>query len=240
MGGVGPGWSSLEGLKWLGMVGPASLDAWGVAMGWGRTATYSHGLRLRRAGLVEWCPRSRGEGALVYASRAGVRACGVSAAVVARAPMVVSWRHCDASAWTAAWLTARGRGMVGPREMLLRREWRGELYWHERGESRRRGHRPDLAGRLPDGRLLPIEVELTGKSAARLNAVLQLHAGWVAAGRSPAVMYVCANEQLAERVRTAGHAAGLSIEQGTLRVELLGKIQQEAIDAARDERGAGR
>jgi hypothetical protein len=234
MGGVGPGWSSLEGLKWLGMVGPASLDAWGVAMSWGRSAAYSHGLRLRRAGLVEWCPRTRGEGALVYASRSGVKACGVSAAVVARAPVMVSWHHHEASAWTAAWLTARGRGMVGPREMLLRREWRGDLHWHERGESRRRGHRPDLAGQLPDGRLLPIEVELTGKSNARLNAVLQLHAGWVAAGRSPAVMYVCTNEQLAERVKTAGQAAGLSIEHGTLRVELLPLIRRQAIEAAQE------
>lgn len=102
--------------------------------------------------------------------------------------------HADASAWTAAWLTARGRGMVGPRELPRRRDWRGELRWRERGEARKRGHRPDLGGCLPDGTVLPIEVELTEKSLARLDSVLLLHAQWVSAGISPSVMYVCATE----------------------------------------------
>lgn len=233
MGTLKPGPSSIVGLKWLAQVGPSSLEAWGVAMGWGQRAVYSHMRRLEAAGWVESCRRTRGEGLLVYASRAGVRFCGSRAAVVDRRPAPVTWQHCDASAWTAAWLTARRRGIVGPREMLVRREWRGELCWREHGETRRRGHRPDLAGQLADGELLPIEVELTEKSAARLAAVLTLHSEWIAAGTSPAVMYVCASGELAERVLTAGERHGLSVGQGTLRVELADTIQREAIEASR-------
>jgi hypothetical protein len=115
--------------------------------------------------------------------------------------------------------------------MLTRREWRGELQWRERGELRRRGHRPDLAGRLPDGRFLPIEVELSLKSSARLKAVFALHARWVSSGHCPAVVYVCADGELAARVRIVGEAAGLSVSLGTLRLELLHTIKEEAVDA---------
>ena len=76
----------------------------------------------------------------MYASRTGVQRAGVDVAVVKRWPAPVTWPHCEACAWTAAWLTARGRGMVGPREMLVRTDWRGELRFRERGELRRRGH----------------------------------------------------------------------------------------------------
>lgn len=232
MSGVRPGPSTIAGLKWLASVGPSPLGAWGVAMGWGRVATYSHAQRLRAAGWLTGCQRTRGEGSFVYATRAGVRFCGVPAAAVERAPSPVSWPHCDASAWTAAWLTARGRGLVGPREMMLRREFCGELRWRERGETRRRGHRPDLGGRLPDGAVLPIEVELTHKSPARLESVLTLHAEWVAAGTSPGVMYVCAGSELADRVRDCGESRGLSIERGTLRVEQLEAIQSQATQSS--------
>lgn len=121
--------------------------------------------------------------------------------------------------------------MLGPREILNRDQWRGQLRWHERGETRRRGHRPDLAGQLADGQLLPIEVELSEKSAPRLTAILKLHADWIAAGKSPAVIYVCASPEIAERVLADGQQAGLSVERGTIRVEQLTTIQREALAA---------
>jgi hypothetical protein len=231
MGGVKPGPSTVAGLKWLARVGPAPLGAWGIAMGWGQAAVYSHARRLRVQGWLERCSRTRGEGSLIYASRIGVRCAGVAAAAVEKRPAPVTWPHCEACAWTAAWLTARGRGMVGPREMLVRLDWRGELRWHERGELRRRGHRPDLGGRLPDGQLLPIEVELTAKSSARLKAVLALHAEWIAAGKSAAVIYVCGDDEIAERVLADGAQAGLSVDRGTIRIELVATIQREAVEA---------
>jgi hypothetical protein len=201
-------------------------------MGWGQAAVYSHARRLRAESWLETCSQTRGEGSLVYASRTGVRRAGVTAAAVERRPAPVTWPHLEACAWTAAWLTARERGMVGPREILVRDEWRAELQWRERGETRRRGHRPDLAGRLPDGQLLPIEVELTEKSSARLTATLQLHCEWIAGGRSPAVIYVCGNNEIAERVVAEGEQGGLSVDRGTMRVELIDTIRHEAVHAS--------
>jgi hypothetical protein len=177
------------------------------------------------------CSRTRGEGSLVYASRAGLRVLRVDAAVVDRKPTPVWWPHLEACAWTAAWLTARGRGMVGPREMLVQDGWRDELRFRERGETRVRGHRPDLAAQLPDGELLPIEVELSEKSSARLEAVLQLYAAWVASGESSAVIYVCANQEISARVLADGDRAGLSVERGTIRTELVSTIKREAVEA---------
>ena len=118
-----------------------------------------------------------------------------------------------------------------PRELLVKADWRGELRFRERGELRRRGHRPDLVGRLPDGQLLPIEVELTEKSSARLKAVLQLHAEWISAGKSAAVIYVCGDEEIAGRVLADGGQAGLSVDRGTMRIELVATIQREAVEA---------
>ena len=231
MGGVRPGPSTMKGLRWLARVGPAPLGAWGIAMGWGQAAVYSHARRLRAAGWLETCSRTRGQGSLVYASRTGLRVSRVNAAVVDREPAPVWWSHLDACAWTGAWLTARGRGMVGPREMLAQEGWRGELRFRERGEMRLRGHRPDLAGQLSDGRVLPIEVELTEKSSARLQAVLNLHAKWIANGTSAAVIYACANEEISGRVIAAGERAGLSVDRGTLRTELVSTIRREAVEA---------
>jgi hypothetical protein len=160
-----------------------------------------------------------------------VRFSGVAATAIEKRPAPYTWPHLEACAWTAAWLTARGRQLVGPREILSQDRWRGQLRWRERGETRVRGHRPDLAGQLPDGRLLPIEVELTEKSAPRLQAIIELHARWITSARAPAVMYVCANDQIAERVRHDAEQAGLSIQRGTLRIELLSTLQREALAA---------
>lgn len=231
MSGVGPGPSSREGLTWLARVGPASLGSWGIAMGWGQAAVYSHARRLRERGWLEKCSRPRGEGSLVYASRRGVRESGAKAAVMKKRPTPVTWAHWEACSWTAAWLTTRGREMIAPREILVDADWCGELRFRERGELRRRGHRPDLAGCLPDGQRIPIEVELSEKSSARLTAVIALHARWVASDKSAAVIYVCGTEAIAERVVAEGHAAGLSVERGTMRVEPLARIKSEAVKA---------
>jgi hypothetical protein len=172
----------------------------------------------------------RGEGSLIWATRPGIRRSGIKAVAINGAPEPNSWAHYDASAWTCAWLTVRGRQMMAPREMLLRPEWRGQVEWREHYEPRKRGHRPDLAVRLADGGVLPMEVELTDKSPARLKAVLVLHRQWVLSGLSSGVIYVCANEPLAERVRIAGEDVKLSIERGTFRIELLDTIKQQALD----------
>jgi hypothetical protein len=128
----------------------------------------------------------------------------------------------------------RGRHVVGGRELLLDDAWTGELEWLERDGLRRRAHRPDLAaGLAADGPLLPVEVELASKSLARLRAILALHASWMAAGKSGAVIYVCGAQRLADRVLAQGAQLGLAPDRKTLRVELLDTVPAKARTAHR-------
>jgi hypothetical protein len=230
---VGPGRSSLEGLKWLASVGPAPRDAWSAAMGWATSTTLSHALRLMGTGLVATCSMRRGHGSLFYATRLGVRATGILATAPVAEPAPSTWAHWCGCGWTAAWLTSRGRHVIGSRELRLDDAWHDELEWRERDAIRRRGHHPDLAGALSsEGRWLPIEVELASKSTNRLVSILRLHANWIAARKTDAVMYVCASHAGAQRVRRLSKDAGLSVESRTLRVETLGAIRRQALAAA--------
>ena len=177
---------------------------------------------------------TQGAGSLIYPTKAGVQIARIDATPLAAPPAPSTWAHCEACAWTGAWLTARGRQMIGPRELLACDDWHAEVQWIERGGVRHRGHRPDLvAGVGGGGPLLPIEVELAGKSTQRLRAILAL-ARRVDRGRqSPAVIYVCATDKVADRVRREARSVGLSSERTTLRVELLQTIRAAAITARR-------
>lgn len=230
-----PGQGTLAGLRWLSSVGPSPLEAWATAMGWGRSAVYSHAARLVDRGWAGRSAMAHGTGSLIYPTRDGVQVAGIPAVALSSAPAPTTWAHCEACAWVAAWLTARGRQMAGPRELLADGFWRGDLEWMERGGLRRRGHRPDLAGGLAaGGPLLPIEVELATKSAARLRAILGLHASWIAAGKTSAVIYVCGSRGVAERVHQEAAGVGIAAERKTLRVELLERIRQAALVTAAD------
>lgn len=234
---VGPGRSSLEGLQWLASVGPAPRDAWSAAMSWATSTTLSHAARLIEAGLVGTCSMRRGQGSLFYATRLGVRDTAIIATAQTAPPAPSTWAHWSGCAWTAAWLKSRGRHVVGSRELQLDEAWHDELEWRERDGVRRRGHHPDLVGALSvDGRWLPIEVELASKSTNRLLSILRLHASWIVARKTDAVMYVCESHATAARVRRLGGEAGLSSETRTLRVETLGVIRREALAAAGLER----
>lgn len=226
---VGPGRASLAGLEWLVGTGPSPLEAWGVAMGWAESTTFSHASRLISARLAASCSRRRGAGSLIYATRAGVEAAESFAAPLPGEPAPTTWAHLEACAWTAAWLTARGRHVTGSRELLLDDGWKGQLEWLERDGLRRRAHRPDLVtGLTADGPRLSVEVELSSKSIRRLRAILALHASWIAARKTAAVIYVCGPTELAGRVRREGAEFGLAAERKTLRVELLSTLRAQA------------
>ena len=96
---------------------------------------------------------------------------------------------------------------------------------------------PDLIGVVPSRRPAAIEVELRRKSKPRLRAILNLHARWISAGRSGACVYVCGDAGMRELVASQAALAGLSLEDGGLRIELLETIKQLAIAAA-DETAA--
>src|SRR4051794_34978860 len=48
----GPGWRSFEALRWLARLEIAGVEPLGLALGFGRRATYSHLARLADAGLL--------------------------------------------------------------------------------------------------------------------------------------------------------------------------------------------
>jgi hypothetical protein len=224
-----PGPATVVGLRWLAAVGPVSVDAWATAMGWGRTATYGHASRLVDAGWAQRQSMTRGQGTLLYATRDGVAVCGAPAVALAGAPAPTTWAHWSACGWVAAWLSRRGRHIIGARELLASDEWHGQLRWSEQGAPRTRGHRPDLLTSMShDGPLIPVEVELATKASQRLHAVLALHARWINSDHARALMYVCGTEYLADRVREHAHAHGLSETRRTLRIEQLTAITHAA------------
>jgi hypothetical protein len=227
--GAGPGPASVEGLRWLCRVGPASIEAWRCAMGWAAGTARSHVARLTHEGWLDRVARPLGEGSLYFPTRAGVVIAGVDVPL-GPVPAPTWWRHLEACAWVAAWLTARDREMLGPRELLVRRAWRGELLGL--GGPRELVHRPDLIGVVPGRRPAAIEVELTRKSKLRLRAILRLHARWIAAGQSGACLYVCGDPEIRDLVSTQATASGLDVESGSLRLELLDTIRDLAVRAS--------
>src|ERR1035437_6625897 len=144
---LGPGPATVEGLCWLARVGPAPIDAWACAMGWAPVTARSHAARLTRVGWVERTSTKRGRGSLLFATRLGVQVAEVPVPP-APEPAPTWWAHLAGCAWAAAWLTARGREMLGPRELLLDDGWSGEL---SMGLGRRVVHRPDLWAWCPAG-----------------------------------------------------------------------------------------
>jgi hypothetical protein len=204
------------------------MDAWACAMGWAVPTAKSHAARLERRGWLARASLRRGDGSLLFATRTGVHVASVPVPE-APSPAPTWWSHLAACAWVAAWLTARQREMLGPRELLVHDCWSGEL----RGLSgpRELVHRPDLVGIVPGRRPAAIEVELKRKSKARLRAILNLHARWIAAGQSGAVVYVCGDEGIRRSLVAQAAQVGLGSDSGSLRVELLDAIKRFALEA---------
>ncbi|HET7052231.1 MAG TPA: hypothetical protein VFI54_28430 [Solirubrobacteraceae bacterium] len=167
--------------------------------------------------------RPRGKGSLFFATRQGVRVAGVDVPP-APEPAPIWWDHLAASAWVAAWLTVRGRDLVGPRELLADRSWQGEV--KAVPGSRRLVHTPDLVGIVPGRRPAAIEVELARKSKARLRAILGLHSRWIASGKTGACVYVCGTIDVYRLVVAQAERVGLRAADGSLRVEMLEAVTE--------------
>jgi hypothetical protein len=193
-------------------------------MGWCVSVAGSHARRLEREGWLERYRMTRGQGSLLVATRRGVRMSGLAVGAPS-APAPTWWAHDCACAWTAAWLSARGRDWRGPREVLADPRLKGELEWLTGNGWRRSGHRPDLAAVMPTG-MVAIEVELQRKAHKRLRAVLRLYGQWLTERRITGLIYVCRDEAGAERVRELGVGTGLP--DGALRIELLSSVQAQA------------
>lgn len=193
-------------------------------MGWVNDTARSHARRLERDGWLERHAMTRGSGSLFVATQAGVRFAGL-ALRPAGPPSPVWWAHDCACAWTAAWLTVRGREWLGPRELLGDDSWAGNVRWRTRQGTRSLGHRPDL-GVLLDGRRYAVEVELTQKANERLKAVLAMYTAQVGQKKLTGVIYVCAGAQEQDRVSEV--AASVGLPDVALRLELLEEIMSQA------------
>ena len=202
----------MEGVAWLARVGPASTRVWSAAMGWTERTGRSHALRLEQAKLLGRAPRLHGAGgALVYATAQAVALTGVRASALRREPSAVSADHFEACAELAAFLTRHDRALRGPRELLADDEWVGQVQWREHGETRQRGHRPDLIATASDGGALAFEVELHAKSPARLTAVLRLYVRWLAEGKLSSVGYVVAGDRERRQLLEIAPRVGLEV-----------------------------
>lgn len=231
------GGAALRVLGWLARVGPAPVEAVAVAFAWTERRALQCVAQLVEDGWVRRQAMTRGDGSLLLVTAAGVERVRATVRARSRPPAPTWWAHHVGCAWTAAWLTVRGRAMQGPAEVDGDGSWWGKLSWRDRRGSHEVGHRPDLAW-LPDGGgRVAIEVELARKTTPRLEAVLGLHAAWRAGGGTAGVIYVCGDEPTRERVAKLAAERGLSDERGGgLRVDLLGEVQRQAREACEQRR----
>jgi hypothetical protein len=134
----GPGPRSFEALRWLARLDVAGIETLGLALGFGRRATYSHLARLAHEGLVVRA-FDRG-GSVVSITAAGHRALGhPGAQTPVSATHGLRLQHARAVSWTAALLTIRGREWLSARELPSDPSWRLIVR-----PSVDRAHRPNL------------------------------------------------------------------------------------------------
>ncbi|MGO9498151.1 MAG: hypothetical protein ACLQA5_15810 [Solirubrobacteraceae bacterium] len=176
-------------------------------------------------GWLERVPMVRGEGSLFFATRTGVRVLGLPLIACTR-PAPIWWAHDVACAWTAAWMTVRGRTYLGPRELLIDPVWSGRLELIHRISGRPLGHRPDFVGMVEDRRIA-VEVELAPKSKQRLDAILRLHRDWLWDKKTNGIVYICGSEEGRRRIRRANERVDV-MPGYSLRIELLDTIKTEA------------
>jgi hypothetical protein len=195
------------------------LARWGtvpreVLAGWsgvGRSVSYERERRLRDAGLVEVLP-GFDAGRLLVATASGRRACGRGELSAAR-PSPATLHHETVLARCGGQLETKGERILTEREIVAIERGEGaRIYSADLGHGR--VHRADMI-RLGAAGPEAIEVELTAKGAARLDALLRSWRFAVAEGRLTRVVYLCParTRRLVERavVRTST-GASISVE----------------------------
>jgi hypothetical protein len=176
----------LEALGFVARFGAVPRQVLSLRTGSGRTVSYERERRLRAAGLIEVL---RGlDGRVLLATAAGRRACGRPELAAAR-PSPAGLRHETLLAALGARLELAGEEVLSEREIGARERAEGERLYSAR-MGRGRFHRPDLVC-LEGAEATAIEVELSLKGAARLDAILRAWRFAVAEGRLAHVAYHC-------------------------------------------------
>src|SRR3954470_14966023 len=226
----GPGWRSLEALRWLARLEVAGIEPLGLALGLGWRVTYSHVERLAAAGLAV-----RGYdagGSVVAITAAGRREVGADKGDVrSGATHGSGLRHARAVSWVAALLTLRERAWLS--ELELRRDdgWLVPVVW----ASSRGRHRPDLGIVVRDARVA-VEVELSHKSPRRLRAILAGYEEAIAAGPiAGGLIYISDRADVLDAVARAARRAG--VPERRVRTRPLADVQAEVRALTRQRRG---
>src|SRR4051794_32699515 len=227
----GPGWRSLEALRWLARLEVAGLEPLGLALGLGWRVTYSHVERLAAAGLVGRGYDAGGSGGAV--TPAGGREVGADHGDVrAGATHGSGLRHARAVSWVAALLTLREREWVSDLEARRQPEWLVPVVW----TGRRAGHRPDL-GIVMRERRVAVEVELSLKAPRRLEAILRGYDEALASGAlAGGLIYVSDRPDVLAAVRRA--AARVGLPDARFRLRPLEEVQAEVRRLAHERRSA--
>lgn len=197
----------LDVLTFIARYGTVPRSAVALRVGTARSVTLARERRLRLGGLIETRFGVGSSERLLVASRLGLRACGHSELGLAR-PSPATLRHEVILARLGAALESGGERLLSEREInaLERAEGARHLSAALPGN---RYHRADLVRLADDGESAEaIEVELTSKGAARLDAILRAWRLAVAERRLARVVYHCTPptrrllERAIERTRT--------------------------------------
>jgi hypothetical protein len=178
----------LEVLEFLARFGTVPREVLARRSRCGRSVSYERERRLHEACLID-VVRGPGEGGrLLYATAAGRRACARPELAAAR-PSPATLHHETTLAAFAARLELAGERLLSEREIVAAERAEGRrIYSADLGHGR--VHRADLLRLGPDAPEA-IEVELTAKGAARLDALLRAWRFAVAEGKVSRVVYHC-------------------------------------------------
>jgi hypothetical protein len=179
----------LEVLRFLARFGTVPRSALALRFATGRSVGFERERRLRRAGLIETSRGPTDHDRLLLATSLGLRACGRPDLRVAR-PSPATVGHETTLARIGARLELGGEEVLSEREILARERAEGARIFSA-ALAGSRVHRADLL-RMEAGRPEAIEVELSVKGAARLDAILRAWRFAVAEGRLSRVVYHCA------------------------------------------------
>ena len=195
------------------------MEPWGLALGFGLRATYSHIERLRAEGLaLRLYDREGSVLAITAAGRRRVQAEGGEPRL--RVLRGVGLRHARAVSWVAALLTVRGRTWLSERELRNRPDWLVPVFLSSSSGM----HRPDV-GAVVGGRRVAVEVELSHKAPRRLRAILAGYGALIADGTLDGVLYVSDRDDVLRCVTRAAQHVGVSATAFGTRT--LGRVQDD-------------
>jgi hypothetical protein len=158
----------------------------------GRAVTAARERRLREAGLVEVLPGIGDSGRICLCTRRGLRAVGREE-LPTPSFSAATLRHSAAAAYVAAALERAGHRVLSEREVEARERAEGRRVFSAECRNGRL-HRPDLVllGERPEA----VEVELTAKSAHRLDEILRAWRRSIGREQFGRIRYLCAARAL--------------------------------------------